>query len=150
HLPAVFEADEGGPVGDVADERPRAVDRVDDPAVSGRRRRVAELLAEEPVAGEGGGQLLPKGPLRVAVGDGDRALVGLPLDGHVPVEVSQRELPGVTGGLDHDLVAGAPVCVHPVVVAKRCFAYAAAPVIPASSPSAAITHRTFSVARGRA
>src|SRR5205823_13163323 len=94
HLAAVFEADQGGPVGDVADEAAGPVDRVDDPAVAGGPWRAAELLAEKAIAGERGRQSGAQRLLGVAVGNGDRAVVGLPLDGDVAVEVTEGDLPG--------------------------------------------------------
>src|SRR5262249_58499909 len=94
------------------DEVARAVDGVDDPAEAGRARPVAVLLAEEAVVGERPAQGGADGLLGLAVGDGDGALVLLPLDGQLGVEVAERQPAGLAGGLLGGLVAGAPLRIH--------------------------------------
>ena len=112
HLPLVLEADERGPVRDVADEAARAVDGVDDPSVAGRARRLAELLAEEAVFGERGGEPLAKRLFGVAVSDRDRALVRFLLDDNIAIEVAESKLTRGTGGFDHHFVAVFPLGIH--------------------------------------
>jgi hypothetical protein len=111
-LAPVLQADERRPDRDAPHERAGAVDRVDDPAVAGRSRRVAVLLAEEPVAGERLFEARPKGQLRLAVGERDRRLVALGDDFEVGVEVAKRDLGCISGDVDGLLVAGSPVGVH--------------------------------------
>ena len=108
----VFEADERGPDRDAADEAAGAVDRVDDPAIAGGAGRVAEFLAEEAVVGEFAEQDFAHQIFGAAVGHGDGALVRLPFDGDALIEVFQRELPRLLGGVQGGVVAIAPVGVH--------------------------------------
>ena len=118
-LALVLQPDEGGPDRDVADERPGAVDRVDDPPKPGAARLVAELLAEEAVGGEVLRDERTDEFLGALVGDGDGAGVGLQFDLEGGLVVGAGEVAGPPGRLHGQLVAGAPVGIHPVLRSFR-------------------------------
>src|SRR5262249_50544870 len=90
--------------------------------------------------------------LGLAVGDGDRALVLLPLDGDVVVEIAQRQLGRAFGGCHGGVVAGAPGGVHRHslvngdVAALTPSAAPAAPGIPPCSASWSAATRTAATA----
>ena len=71
---------------------------IDDPAPAARAARLAELLAEDAVAGKGRAEHVAQTLLGAAVGDRDRAAVRLHLDGEPRPEVTEREAAGLLGG----------------------------------------------------
>src|SRR5262249_37471277 len=111
-LAPVLQADERSPDRDAADEVARAVDGVDDPAEAGGAGRVPELFAEEAVLRKRRVQRRPQRLFRLAVGDGDGALVRLPFDLKVSVEVADRDLSGPASGFDGHFVAVTPFGVQ--------------------------------------
>jgi signal transduction histidine kinase len=93
-----LERDERRPDRDPADEVPRAVDRIDDPARV--RLLAAALLAEEALAGAAFGDLAAERLLDGAVSVRDRRQVGLRVDPEVGgAEPRQRDRVGEVGEL---------------------------------------------------
>jgi hypothetical protein len=93
-----LERDQRRPDRDPADEVPRAVDRVDDPARVGLA--AAALLAEEALAGAPLDDRRPQRLLDRAVGVRDRRQVGLLVDPEIRgAEARQRERVGEVGEL---------------------------------------------------
>jgi hypothetical protein len=66
------------------------------------------------VAQQGGAQVR----LRLAVGGGDGAAVGLQLDGQLGVEVAQGQPAGLLGDVHGGFVAGAPLGVHTGILSQ--------------------------------
>ena len=102
----VLERDQHTPERHAADERLGAVDRIDDPAPAARAARLAELFAEDPVAGERGRQRGPQPLLGPAVGDRNGTAVGFRLDHQPRLEVAEREAARFVGSAacDRELV----------------------------------------------
>src|SRR5205085_6316659 len=90
-------------------------DRVDDPPKAAAAGLVAELLAEEAVGGEVLRDERADEFLGALVGDGDRAGVGLQLDLEGGLVVGAGEVAGPPGRLHGQLVAAAPVGIHPIL-----------------------------------
>src|SRR5262249_48980235 len=74
-LASIFQTDQRGPNRDAADEVARAVDRIDDPAITGCARLFTMFFSEETVAGKSRQESRAKQSLGLAVGQGNRALV---------------------------------------------------------------------------
>ena len=101
-----LEREQRPPDGDAADVVPRAVDRVDDPAVW--RAVVAELLAEHALAGPPAGDERADRLLGRPVGLADGRQVGLRLDAQVGgAEASERDRVGGVGELVREAEVGA-------------------------------------------
>jgi pimeloyl-ACP methyl ester carboxylesterase len=98
-----LEPEEHPEQGNAPDERLRAVDGIDDPAVVRVAARLAQLLAEDRVAWEAGLDETAEELLRLAVGDGDEGLVLLPLDRDLALEVTEGEAPGLPGGVGGEI-----------------------------------------------
>src|SRR5437868_811240 len=74
-LALVFEADQRAPHGDTPHETARAVDGVDDPAVAGGARLVANLFPKKTIMGKRPEKVVAQKLLRFTIGDGDRTVV---------------------------------------------------------------------------
>ena len=91
-LAALLQRDQRRPDGNAPDEVLRPVDRVDDPAHLARPVP-AELLAEDAVRREGAAEDLDDRSLGLAVGPGDRRVVGLERHLDAAVVVLERDVP---------------------------------------------------------
>src|SRR5581483_130116 len=104
-LAVTLEREQRRPDRHAAEEVPRAVDRVDDPA--NRARVLALLLAEDALAGPGLGDPLAQRPLDGPVGVGHRRQVGLRLDPQVEcAEARQAERVRNVGELQGEVEVG--------------------------------------------
>ena len=107
-----LQADERGPEGNAADKAAGAVDGVDDPAVAGGSGLIGMFLAEETVVGKVPGNDAADFRLGVAVGDGDRAFVGLPFNIERRIINFAGQVAGGVGGELADFVAVLPITIH--------------------------------------
>src|SRR5262249_53985256 len=112
-LAAVFEADQRGPERNAAYEVPRAIDGIGDPPEAARAGRFTGFLAEEAIGRKLAQQQGAQPLLRLSVRDGDGRLVRLPLDIERPVEVFERQLPGLLGSSDGQIIARSPCRIQP-------------------------------------
>src|SRR5258707_14072595 len=105
---------------DAVQEIGRAIERIDDPAVTrvGAGARAA-FLAEEAVSRPRLGQFLVDDLLGAAIGGGDE--VARPLERHLQMldlaEIALEAPPGTARGLDHDIETGGMQHGGPVPVA---------------------------------
>jgi len=104
HAPAaVAAADQRGVERHAADERLRAVDRIDDPLIARRARRGPRFLAQECVVVKRSEQVPPKDRLGGTVGLGHRRGIGLRVDHERGVvEPAERVGGGEPSRLDRD------------------------------------------------
>ena len=93
-----LEPDEHAVERHAADERLRAVDRIEHPAVRRAPVVLPVFLAEHHVLRKPRGDQLPQHALGAPVRDGDRRPIGLVLDGHPGLEVRERALAGCPRG----------------------------------------------------
>ncbi len=90
-LPGTLDRDQGPPHRDAADEVVGAVDGIDDPARLAIACLYAELLAQDPVAREGGQDPLAEPLLNAGVGLGDEGAVVLGGDRQLAGVVAQGD-----------------------------------------------------------
>src|SRR5262249_4713154 len=95
-----------------ADEIARAVDRIDDPAVARCAELVAVLFTQKPVLGKLAEQSGSQQRFGVTIGDGDGAVILLPFDGHVDIEIAQGQLGGCFRCFNGCFVTRFPFGIH--------------------------------------
>mgnify|MGYP006163418511 CR=1 FL=1 len=90
------EADQRAEQGQAGDEGFGAVDRVEHPDILGVGPDGAMLFAEHAVLGHMALEQVAHRRLGLAVGDGDRAVVGLVVDGDLGAKVAGRDRRAIT------------------------------------------------------
>ena len=128
HLAVDLEAEQHAEQRDAVHEAACAVDRIDEPAVRRGAAIVAELLADDGVRREAGGNGLANQALGASIRDSDRRPIGFQLDVERGLIVRAHEAPGLLRQIDGELEEGAGVSywilrhvVRPVVTPAASF-----------------------------
>ena len=130
HLAVDLEAEQHAEQRDAVHEAACAVDRIDEPAVRRGAAIVAELLADDRVRREAGGNGLADQALGASIRDSDRRPIGFQLDVERGLIVRAHEAPGLLRQIDGELEEGAGAQLLDL-----------APRRPASSHAGSVLHR---------